>query len=65
MIEISGDISSLFQIYFHLGLQMTDVELDERVTALEENDGSGTENGKLNDKFMEIYPFFVSEISTK
>ena len=25
---------------------MTDVELDERVTALEENGGCGTENGK-------------------
>ena len=27
---------------------MTDVELDERVTALEENTGGGTENGKGN-----------------
>ena len=27
---------------------MTDVELDERVTALEENGGGGTENGKGN-----------------
>ena len=25
---------------------MTDVELDERVTALEENDGSSPQNGK-------------------
>ena len=33
---------------------MTDVELDERVTALEENVGGGTENGKLNDKFMHV-----------
>ena len=32
--------------YIYLGLQMTDVELDERVTALEENNGGGnTENG--------------------
>ena len=38
--------------YFHvyesllLGLQMTDVELDARVTALEENGGGGnTQNG--------------------
>ena len=36
---------------------MTDVELDERVTALEENDGGGTGNGKLNDKFMHVSLF--------
>ena len=28
---------------------MTDVELDERVTALEENGGGGTGNGKVLD----------------
>ena len=28
-----------------LGLQMTDVELDARVTALEENTGGGAQNG--------------------
>ena len=32
------------------GLQMTDVELDERVTALEENGGGNIQNGnKLKD----------------
>ena len=30
------------------GLQMTDVELDERVSALEENGGAGTVNGKYD-----------------
>ena len=33
---------------------MTDVELDQRVSALEENGGGGTGNGKLNDKFMHV-----------
>ena len=38
-----------------LGLQMTDVELDERVTALEENGGGGNpQNGKL--KVMHVPP---------
>ena len=31
---------------FFLGLQMTDVELDARVTALEENGVGGSQNGK-------------------
>ena len=36
----------ILKIYFmFLGLQMTDVELDERVTALEENSGGDTQNG--------------------
>ena len=30
----------------YLGLQMTEVELDARVTGLEKNTGGGTENGK-------------------
>ena len=33
---------------------MTDVELDARVTVLEENSDVGTPNGKLNDKFLYI-----------
>ena len=38
---------SNYQSILLLGLQMTDVELDERVTALEENGGSGdTQNGR-------------------
>ena len=42
------------------GLQMTDVELDERVTALEENGGVGPQNGKLrHDKFLHI-SFYIS-----
>ena len=36
---------------------MTDVELDARVTALEENSGVGTDNGKLNDKFLDTHMF--------
>ena len=31
---------------------MTDVELDARVTALEENGGGGDQNGKSNDQSM-------------
>ena len=33
---------------YFLGLQMTDVELDERVAALEENGGGSNQNGKIN-----------------
>ena len=42
------------------GLQMTDVELDARVTALEENSGSGTTNGKVLDVIysLEYHHFF-------
>ena len=36
---------------------MTDVELDARVMALEEN-GGGAKNGKLNDTFLGICIFF-------
>ena len=36
---------------------MTDVELDARVTVLEENSGVGTENGKSNHKFLDICMF--------
>ena len=42
--------TALKKFYFSfLGLQMTDVELDERITALEENGGNG--NGKTIDLF--------------
>ena len=41
-------------IHFYLGLQLADVELDARVAALEENSGVGTENGKLNDMFLDV-----------
>ena len=34
---------------------MTDVELDERVTALEENSGSGGTNGKINDDLHTLF----------
>ena len=34
-----------------LGLQMTDVELDARITELEENGGAGTINSKFNSYF--------------
>ena len=37
---------------------MTDVELDERVTALEEN-GGNSENGKAN---ITNFPLFESEL---
>ena len=36
----------------YVGLQVTDVELDERVTALEENGGSSPQNGK---QYTNIY----------
>ena len=42
---------------------MTDVELDARVTVLEENSSVGTENGKLNDKFLNIC-LYISGIFT-
>ena len=35
----------ILKICIVLGLQMTDVELDARVTALEESTGGGTQNG--------------------
>ena len=35
----------ILKILIVLGLQMTDVELDARVTALEENDGGDAQNG--------------------
>ena len=35
-----------YHFLYFLGLQMTDVELDERVTALEEN--GGNQNGNVN-----------------
>ena len=39
-------ITFTFKNLYFLGLQMTDVELDARVTALEENDGGGNpQNG--------------------
>ena len=42
---VSKNKSDVFQFS---GLQMTDVELDARVTSLEENSDVGTPNGKLN-----------------
>ena len=37
---------------------MTDVELDERVMALEENGGSGAlDNGKLNFTYLSMFSF--------
>ena len=33
------------RVIFFSGLQTTDVELDERITALEENGGGGTQIG--------------------
>ena len=46
---------------------MTDVELDARVTVLEENSDVGTPNGKLNDKFLYIcrpmYIYYIIIIS--
>ena len=45
---------------------MIDVELDERVTALEENDGGGDpQNGKLKINLRKYIHVFMSEISTK
>ena len=38
------------QINFISGLQMTDIELDARVTALEENGGGGGNNQNSRDK---------------
>ena len=40
-------IISVIELYFS-GLQMTDVELDARVTALEEDGGNANGNGKNN-----------------
>ena len=45
--------------FVYLGLQMTDVELDERVTALEEN-GGNSENDKAN---ITNFPLFKSELN--
>ena len=48
----------LLCLFPHPGLQMTDVELDARVTALEEHGGGGggNQNGK-NVKFIRIHLF--------
>ena len=40
---------------------MTDVELDARVTALEENSDVGTPNGKLNNELHDIF-LYISTI---
>ena len=46
------------------GLQMTDVELDERVTALEENSGGDNQNGrKLKIKYRDYKLLFARKIS--
>ena len=39
---------------------MTDVELEARVTALEENTGGGADNVKLNDRFLDIFLFIYN-----
>ena len=45
--------------YFMIsGLQMTDVELDARVTALEENGGGGAQNGTCLSAYFGRYLTF-------
>ena len=45
--------NSIKEVFFSFsGLQMTDVELDERITALEENDGGGN---SVNGETIEPY----------
>ena len=45
---------------------MTDVELDERVTALAENDGGGDpQNGSLKTNLCKCIHLFMSEMLTK
>ena len=44
------------QIHFNSGLQMTDVQLDDRITALEEN-GSGDSNPNGKFKLNDFYYF--------
>ena len=51
MIPIISDsplmiITIYFDGMFRIGLQMADVDLDARVTALEENSGGNSQNGK-------------------
>ena len=46
MVWIGIDFLKVFR--FFLGLQTTDVELDARITALEENGGGNTQNGKIS-----------------
>ena len=43
MMSPSGNVHAMF----YIGLQMTDVQLDARVSALEENGGGNPENGKV------------------
>ena len=47
--------------FLTFGLQMTDDDLDERITALEEN-GGNPQNGKLK---LEIEMFCISETLIK
>ena len=49
-------------LLFLSGLQMTDVELDERVTALEENGGGSNGNGNKLNEYILLVP---STFSTK
>ena len=45
---------------------MTDVELDERVTALEENDGGGsTQNGKIDVDCVSMLSFGTKLSTTR
>ena len=44
-ITVAGKVFFYVICVFPSGLQMTDVELDARVTALEENGGGSTLNG--------------------
>ena len=50
--SLKDKFKSEFHSNYVLGLQMTDVELDERVTALEENSGGNTRNDKRELSFI-------------
>ena len=45
-IREDAEINNLSFLLLLLGLQITDVELDERITALEENGGGSIRNGE-------------------
>ena len=53
--DFKGDF--FVDLFFVSGLQMTDVELDARVTALEENDGGNTLNGNNLNALLAVFLF--------